>query len=300
MIDPVRAPRGLLVLMNRLIDYAGLFPPAGLGMADAVEAFERHRSSAAAFALGRFVVPASRLDELERAVTARRWRPVTAPWSVSVLGTEPPDTLARVVERFNETHAPAGVGWPARIESIEVKATTAAEIERAGACAPAGVELFFEVPFDGSLDDLCAAASTRGRFLKFRTGGTAVNAFPPSAAVARALGACTSHRVPFKATAGLHHPVRSDHAISYDPGAPRATMHGFLNVFVAAALLSAGKADVETATRVLEDEVRGSFAFGDNGVAWRECRLDVPEVEAARRLARSFGSCSFDDPLREL
>jgi hypothetical protein len=301
MTDTTPLSAGLHALVERLIDYAGLFPPAALNMADAVEAFERHRTSPGAFALGRFVVPASRLDELERAVTAGRGRvrPGGA-WPLTVLGSEPLATLAAVVERFNEAHGADRAAWSARVESLEVKAATAGEIERAAACVPADLELFFEVPLDGPLDDLGRAAVATGRFLKFRTGGTSVDAFPPSAAVARALAACASTRVPFKATAGLHHPVRSPHAVTGDPGAPSATMHGFLNVFVAAVLLAAGRADAALAIQVLEDEVRASFAFDEEGLSWRGVRVDLSDIRSARRLARSFGSCSFDDPLREL
>jgi hypothetical protein len=301
MTDTTPVSTGLHALLERLIDYAGLFPPAGLEMADAVEAFERHRTSAGAFALGRFVVPASRLDELERAVTAGRGRARSnGSWPLTVLGSQPLSTLAAVVERFNDGHADGRAPWTARVESLEVKAATAADIARASAGVPANVEVFFEVPLDGPFDDVCQAAAASGRFLKFRTGGTSVDTFPPSAAIARALAACASSRVPFKATAGLHHPVRSAHAVTGEPGAPAAMMHGFLNVFVAAALLAAGRADAAVATQVLEDELRGSFAFDAEGLSWRGLRMDVTEIRSARRLARSFGSCSFDDPLREL
>ena len=51
------------VFLEELIDYAGLFPPASLDLDVAVETFVRHRDSPQASALGRFVIPAARLDE---------------------------------------------------------------------------------------------------------------------------------------------------------------------------------------------------------------------------------------------
>ena len=51
-------------LLDELIDYAGLFPPAALDMSPAVDAFARHRAGPLAEALGRFVVPVGRLGSL--------------------------------------------------------------------------------------------------------------------------------------------------------------------------------------------------------------------------------------------
>ncbi len=49
--------------LDRLFDYAGLFPPAALDLAAATEHYGRYRSHADAWMLGRFIVPAGRLAE---------------------------------------------------------------------------------------------------------------------------------------------------------------------------------------------------------------------------------------------
>lgn len=54
------------ILLTKLIDYAGLFPPAGLAMAPAVSNYVAYRNGEYAWALGRFVLPVSRLSEFER------------------------------------------------------------------------------------------------------------------------------------------------------------------------------------------------------------------------------------------
>jgi hypothetical protein len=51
-------------LLGRLIDHAPLFPPASLPLQKALAEDARARASASAFALARFVCPASRLSEL--------------------------------------------------------------------------------------------------------------------------------------------------------------------------------------------------------------------------------------------
>src|SRR5690606_2555673 len=94
---------------------------------------------------------------------------------------------------------------------------------------------FFEVDLLGEghargVEEAAAAAAAHNRRahrdavgLKFRCGGVTPDAFPSPEALGRALAACRDAGAPFKATAGLHHPVRH---FSAEVGAP---MHGFLN-----------------------------------------------------------------------
>ena len=51
-------------LLEGLVDYAGLFPPAALSMRDAVVRYGSYRRGPHQRMLGRFVVPVARLDEL--------------------------------------------------------------------------------------------------------------------------------------------------------------------------------------------------------------------------------------------
>ena len=75
------AVESLRILLSDAIDYAGLFPPASLDMPAAAENFARYLNCEFRWMLGRFVVPAERLAELEKLLKpnrARGWR-VTAP-----------------------------------------------------------------------------------------------------------------------------------------------------------------------------------------------------------------------------
>ena len=51
------------VLLANAIDYAGLFPPAGLAMREAVGNYQRYRGGAECGLLGRFVVPQAQAAE---------------------------------------------------------------------------------------------------------------------------------------------------------------------------------------------------------------------------------------------
>ena len=58
--------KSLRALLEHLIDYAGLFPPAALSMQDAVRNYARYREGEYAWALGPFIVPKERAAEVPR------------------------------------------------------------------------------------------------------------------------------------------------------------------------------------------------------------------------------------------
>ena len=59
--------RAIDALLFGLVDYAGLFPPAAEDMRRALENYASYLKGPDRFALGRFIVPLSRLPELEEA-----------------------------------------------------------------------------------------------------------------------------------------------------------------------------------------------------------------------------------------
>ncbi len=77
MSTPVRATAASLrVILERIIDYAGLFAPASLDMTTSVKNYSRYLNYPQHWALGRFVLPAARLNEFVSAqqnVAADPW-----------------------------------------------------------------------------------------------------------------------------------------------------------------------------------------------------------------------------------
>jgi hypothetical protein len=136
-----------------------------------------------------------------------------------------------------------------------------------------------------------------GSFAKLRTGGVTPEAIPSVESVASYIIACAERRLSFKATAGLHHPVRKVHRLTYEPEATSAMMHGFINVFVAAAFVWHGERQIQP---ILAETDRAAFRF-DEKAHWRELSLSSDEVAEARSsFAHSFGSCSFEEPIEDL
>lgn len=248
--------RSLRVLLDSLIDYAGLFPPASLSMAEAVRKYESYRESEQAWILGRFVVPAAKLGEV----------PIEIPATVLAGPDEFPD-----------------------VDVVETKASSSADIEQI-ARNRGGRTIYVEIADDSLID----ALGQHGLRAKLRTGGTTADAFPSVQKIASFIQRCAKSRVPFKATAGLHHPLRTVKPLTYEPNAPTGMMHGFLNVFLSAAL-------PQFAEKILLEENPRAFAFDNAGAWWRDRRISIEELTRVRtNVAISFGSCSFEEPVADL
>lgn len=282
--------------MKRMIDYAGLFPPAELDMQSAVANYATYHESDAAWVLGRFIVPISRLGDFQTAAQhLLPDEPNSAPWHLSVLGTANLESDLAAIQAFNQRHIQRAV-----IDTIELKASRPDEIVGAMGVLPAQLTPYFEIPIADDPTELIAAIGQAGGRAKVRTGGTTQAMFPDPTDLLRFMGACVAAQVPFKATAGLHHPLRSQYRLTYKPDSERGTMYGFLNVFLSAAFLAAGM-NVDEAMQVLIEESPTAFQFDDSGIDWRGQRLTGESLASAReRLAISFGSCSFEEPIDDL
>ena len=225
--------KSVRILLAHAIDYAGLFPPAGLAMDAAVRNYQTYREGPDSWALGRFVAPLARAGE-----------------------TGMPSEMMSVVESGRET---------------------------------AGATVYLEKP-----TELVGARA------KIRTGGVTADLFPSPEALADFLLQCAQRKLAFKATAGLHHAVRGVYKLTYEPDSACATMHGFLNVLLAACLAWYGGSRAQVRA-TLEETHAAAFRFDDAGVAWHGHRLSNAQLAAAREeFIVSFGSCSFEEPLQEL
>ena len=288
----------LQTLLTGAIDYAGLFPPAALSMREAVARYADYRGAAEAWALGRFVVPLTRVEELvaaQRAVGAQGQG-----WRLSVLLGDDAAPDASRIRALNAAHARSAL-----IDSAEMKVGGGAAASRRRIASfaqelPPSVRLFVEIPVDDELRLFLAAIAGSNACAKIRTGGVTRESFPAAPDLARFLVCCAEHDTRFKATAGLHHPWRGNYPLTYEAGAPTATMFGFLNVLVAAALARRG-VNEEDLVAVLQTERGSDFRFDDDELRWRTLRLPRQElVESHATFALSFGSCSFEEPMLDL
>ena len=244
-------PASLHALLANLIDYAGLYPPAGLPLHDVAEKYAGYRDSRHSWMLNRVVLPAAKLAEA----------PVGERWRITLLVDGEPGPL------------------PPQVETLETKSTHRLSLPT-----------YCEVPLEQVSD----------AFAKVRTGGLTPDAIPSVETIADFLHRAAERRVPFKATAGLHHPIRSPHPLTYAADSPRAVMHGFLNVFAAASFAWHG-AEREVLVAVLGEEDPSAFEFTHSELRWHERQLSCAQIQVARsEFAHSFGSCSFEEPVADL
>jgi hypothetical protein len=287
-------PASLRTLVAGVIDYAGLFPPAAESMDVALRQYAAYRQGPHAWMLGRFVVPAARLGEC--AAEAAAYLPAPdGPWRLSVLLG--PDVGASLAAIAACNAADRGLV----ADAVEGRAETAEAITALGrAVRAAGLAGYVELPAAEDPTPLVEACAAAGLRAKLRTGGVTPDAFPTATEVARFLGACVRVGVAFKCTAGLHHPLRGEYRLTYDPASAQGTMFGFVNVLAAAAALRDGATDAEAA-RLLELRDPAAFTFTDQGLRVGEALFLTARLSTLRaRGLVAVGSCSFTEPVREL
>lgn len=293
----------LRALLERSIDYAGLFPPAGLALEPALTNHAHYVRLDDNWMLGAFVLPVAQFG------VAKQFLPhfdPAHPVGISALGPKTENASA-----FQE----ALIETDAAIRSLSAHNVDLVSIRQLEMFLPADVDssllsetrsivgnlpAFWEAPAERAQRTIALLAEHNSNAdhptfgYKMRTGGVTADAFPTSAQIAPALVAPETHQVPIKFTAGLHHPLRQYRE------EVQTKMHGFLNVLGAAVLAAEHKWDAEQTAAMLEDEEAGSFKFDDEFFAWRDWKIDLQRLRDRRRFVTSFGSCSFDEPRDDL
>ena len=308
--------RGLRALLHGVIDYAGMFPPARLPLDKAVRNYARFRQGEFAWMLGHFVVGAVQLEPLADFLdgfdpqTEKSGLAITCGGSANVeqWSTEFDQQIAGISSFLNRAKGQA------ELRAVEVKLPHPAETtpeqildlvcEKITMAGWPAAQAFFEVtagPNSMDFRDQIARRAGQQRpddppfGLKLRAGGLEASEFPSVNVVTDVIMSCEQHKCSWKATAGLHHPLRQFRE------EVNTKMHGFLNVLTAAVLADAQPLRRDQVLEIVADEDPVNFQLDDDGIAWREHRASVAEIEAARkRTMISFGSCDFEEPLADL
>lgn len=284
------------VFLNGIIDYAGLFPPAHLGMDDAVREFARYANGDDRDLLGRFILPASKLPDFAAAArnSANDQRDR---WHLSTLVSAGKDADIEEIAQFNRTQADGEPGI--LVDAIEMPVTNSLEIDWAVRSFGKDFAIFLEPTSVEDSAPLLALIAKSGANAKLRTGGVMASAIPSATTVMQFIDTCAALSLPFKATAGLHHALRGDYALTYERSAPQGTMFGYLNIFLVAAFHRAGLPE-SALLDLLEEHDASAITFDEAGACWRGNLADQSHLSGARKaLAVSFGSCSFTEPVDE-
>lgn len=280
-----------------LVDYAGVFPPASLPMPDAIAGYRRLRSSDDRWVVGRFLCRASQLEHLAAAATSGMTRGEPA-WRVGVIMDVSPGAAASLAHEFQREMAPF-----MEVDAAEARigsAGSAGALLDAISAIDQGVAAFVEIDASDEarpqIDAIAGGLRDRGMVggAKLRCGGTDPTAFPSVEAVTEFIWQASLAGVPFKATAGLHQPIRHrDEAL----GVHR---HGFVNILMASVAADQGE-ERGTVELIVAETDPDAFSMRAATLSWR----DVAYPGSAIRRSRStgflaFGSCDADEPIDAL
>ena len=286
-------PRSLHTLLNSVVDYAGLFPPAQLALDKGVSKYAQYQKSLDKWLLGRFVIPLTRLPELAKRLYLTLENPVE-PLSLSVILSQNWESDLGILQTFNRTHR-------IFITALEFPPMSPSDIKRVISHLPKGVEPYFEIPLKKDLSPYWEVLGNTRASAKVRTGGLISDAFPSLTQLSQFMFNCAEAQVSFKATAGLHHPLTGQYPITREPGSSTTRMYGFLNLAIAAALVYWQIVIPEEVRDILSVSTIDNFQFQDDELWWRDRPLKLSEIaEARHKFFRSFGSCSFQEPVDEL
>jgi len=293
----------LRALLTQSIDYAGMFPPCSLALERALWNQASYVRSPEAWMLNGFVLPVDQFDPARRflaefdrhhALRVAALGPKTKNVNVFLERLEDAVTAIRSFSKSDSDLASVS-----HLEMLLPDDADSASLQNASSIL-GELPVFWEAPPEKAEETIALINGHNSREetatfgYKLRTGGVTADAFPTSAQIARALVAATAHQLPIKFTAGLHHPVRQFR------DEVKTTMHGFLNVLGAAVRAAEHHWDADQAVMMLEDEDPSSFSFTDDFFAWRNWKIDKERLQYRRKLVRSFGSCSFDEPRDDL
>ena len=249
--------------LTALFDDASQFPPAALPLDAAVAGHEVWRGGPRSELVGRFLVPFARIPAVAASAGASDWElGIVVPKDVA------PGSAAEAAAALRDTAL--------RVTAVEMPAAAGPSLAAEWRDAFPDARLFLE----GAAADV-ADARAQDAGAKIRCGGTAPGAVPAVADVADFIEGCAGLDVPFKATAGLHQPLRHrDEATGDD-------QFGFLNLWTATALALA-QAPTDDLRRALTAEDLDSL------------HLDTADLEGARRIFTGFGTCSIQEPIDAL
>jgi len=279
-------------LFEGWLDYAGLFPPAGLDMAAAAARFVDAKRGPHAWTLGRFVVPLARVDELEACI--QEFDPHGDPWPLSLLIGR---NFAAASKQLDEWGSQGARRF--KVETLEAVLLEASDLDTS---FDPELTVYYEVDsgvgMDERLEWLSRAEIGATAAAKIRTGSVHADEIPIVDRVASFLIECDYAKLAYKATAGLHHPVCGDYPLTYEADAAYGRMFGFFNVFLAAAGVQAGLPSGQIIELLQETQspqvADGKLVFAGHSFTNEQL------AQTRRERLHSFGSCSFHEPIESL
>jgi len=288
----------LRAMLEGVIDYAGLFPPARLPLTDAVEEYLGIIHGPDKWIVDRFACPIGKLQDLAIELAEHPEEPFVP---VAVIGTIQPDHKhwQKGIEHdaSEMTKFVAAVENHAEIQAYEVRLPDHQHLTQYvnDLRSFANIDLFAELPWAPEMtDSLAMLAELEIASAKARTGGLEAADFPSNSDLAGFVQQCVHLDLTFKLTAGLHHPLPTRDEKT------GARMHGFLNVLAVTALCLSEDLSLREAEELIGEASPKAFSFKGEKLTWHGHKATLDDIENARTVFFSFGSCSVSEPLEGL
>ena len=293
----------LQILLGGVIDYAGMYPPAELPLNEALRSYVRYKQGKEAWIVDRFICPASKVSELEAAL---KWQNYDARFGLCATGRKSEDNaefLSNALIDIKAARRAVNVFFDAFETRLPVSALDSADLSflilRIVRALEDETELYLEIPMTENWESeipraIEAIAKSRRCRAKIRCGGPSKEAVPTVDQLALFISACASAKVPFKATAGLHHPIRT---VDERAG---TQVHGFMNVLVAAAVARTFDASRADLISILSATDTSCFRCLESRISVGNWHLSLKQLRAARDFVIGYGSCSVNEPLADL
>jgi len=306
--------KSLKELMSGLIDYAGLFPPASLPIDKAIAEYLFYKKSEYKDIVSRFVVPVSSVENLKLICKEHNVKNISLSVILPEMGFDENNEKA-IYQAIDNLSNNIKSNNFIEVSSFEIKlpknltAETKDDITQLSKKIISQINLlnessriFFE-PYvlddnwKNNIDIACDIISVNKdkSGFKLRTGGVTKDAFPHTDILAYSIKKCSDLKIKFKATAGLHHPLRHYNS------SVKTKMHGFFNVFIG--FLIAGKYNpgLEVLKRIINSESPEKFNFTDDFITYGNYALSLKDIKKIKEsFMLSYGSCSIDEPIDDL
>jgi len=294
----------LKLFLTKLIDYAGLFPPAKLQLKPALNNYNNDIKCSDKWMLSQFILPLSNLNN----ITEKMMDGFSQNFQLklSLLSNDLDldiDQLFLFKDKFGEKVEFSGL--ESKILDIHSFHTILEKTNEVQNKNQLNMASFFELPTQENwIDKMIKSVEIITEFnfnhnsnfgFKLRCGGVEPYMFPSPENIAETIIICIQNNISLKFTAGLHHPVRH-----YNDSI-QTKMFGFFNIFIGGMLAKKYRFNHVELIEVLIDQSSNNFKFKEEGLSWKKYNLSNKEIIQFRENDFiSYGSCSFNEPREDL
>lgn len=294
----------LRALLEGILDYAGMFPPAKLPLEKAIANYAEYLEGDHAWMLSNFICP---VEQLEALVPHLPLFEKLGLLELAVLGKggltdeEYLNQLAQDIETlatFQKAHKGqvSVLVYESPLPPSQKIPELLVKVDKLWEDSGLDLTVYHETKLtEDWVSAIEAISGQPQRGFKLRCGGVTKQAFPLASDVATIVKFCQAMQVPLKFTAGLHHPLpRYDEVI----GTP---MQGFINLFGGAILAKQLDRNDTWMLSVLNEFDAQDFNFTDEEFTLWDQRIPTAQISEMRQnVVTSFGSCSFEGPKEDL